>query len=269
MKQQDPFFIGYADKIPKRYKKKMLPLLYLAFVVLAFTAWVVAGNQGPFSDNRFELGNLREMEGVLVADPVPMLIPFSDSTHREWASKGVLLLGFGKCGAEATIEAMENKVGRPLYGAKVQLRGTLIYGEGMACLELTEGADALLDYELFEQKPDILNTPADSVGTYTLVGEVIDPKCYFGVMKPATGKPHRCCAIRCLSGGIPAVLRAESNSGAVAYFLLKDAAGTALPKKWLQVVADPLQVTGQVEQLHGWSILYTDLDAASVRLLLE
>lgn len=39
----------------------------------------------------------------------------------------------------------------------------------------------------------------------TLEDEIIDPKCYFGVI-PGKGKIHRSCAIRCISDGIPPVL---------------------------------------------------------------
>ena len=44
------------------------------------------------------------------------------------------------------------------------------------------------------------------LGTATLTGEIVDSKCYLGVMNPGRGKVHRDCAARCLSGGIPPAL---------------------------------------------------------------
>ena len=43
-------------------------------------------------------------------------------------------------------------------------------------------------------------------------GEIVDPKCFFGVMKPGEGKPHKDCAIRCILGGIPPVLKVTDES---------------------------------------------------------
>jgi len=33
--------------------------------------------------------------------------------------------------------------------------------------------------------------PKEMISKMTLQGEIIDPKCYFGVMKPGKGKIHR------------------------------------------------------------------------------
>jgi hypothetical protein len=51
------------------------------------------------------------------------------------------------------------------------------------------------------------------LGTAALTGELVDTKCYFGVMRPATGKVHRGCAVRCLSGGVPPGLLVRDASG--------------------------------------------------------
>jgi hypothetical protein len=44
------------------------------------------------------------------------------------------------------------------------------------------------------------------------VGELVDTKCWLGVMRPATGKVHRACAARCLAGGVPPGLWIESGN---------------------------------------------------------
>ena len=41
----------------------------------------------------------------------------------------------------------------------------------------------------------------------------MDTKCFLGVMRPATGKVHRGCAVRCLSGGAPPALLVRDEQG--------------------------------------------------------
>ena len=43
-----------------------------------------------------------------------------------------------------------------------------------------------------------------------LRGEIVDSKCYLGVMNPGEGTVHRDCAARCLSGGLPPMLVVRS-----------------------------------------------------------
>ena len=56
-----------------------------------------------------------------------------------------------------------------------------------------------------EHKLPPLGWPAPQVlaDNVTLKGEIIDPKCYLGAMKPGGGKTHKACAMRCIAGGIP------------------------------------------------------------------
>ena len=67
---------------------------------------------------------------------------------------------------------------------------------------------------MIEVKPGSLATtnaaspPVDRItdlGAVTVTGEIVDSKCYMGVMNPGQGKVHRDCAARCLSGGVPPI----------------------------------------------------------------
>ena len=61
--------------------------------------------------------------------------------------------------------------------------------------------------------------PAESVGggPVTVSGEIVDSKCFLGVMVPGAGKTHKECASLCLRGGIPpAPVRAGSSRAVVA-----------------------------------------------------
>ena len=89
--------------------------------------------------------------------------------------------------------------------------------------------------------------PAEQeLGSMTLVGEIIDAKCYYGVMKPGHLKPHRSCAVRCISGGLPPMLMVQDGSGRRVYFLLVSADGRAVNDEVLDLVAEPVEITGRV-----------------------
>ena len=69
-----------------------------------------------------------------------------------------------------------------------------------------------------------------------LGGEIVDSKCYLGVMNPGRSKVHRDCAARCLRGGIPPMLVTAD-----ATYLLAGAEGA-------DFVGETVQVEGDVER---------------------
>ena len=89
--------------------------------------------------------------------------------------------------------------------------------------------------------------PPVSLGTQTLTGEIVDSKCWLGVMKPATRGVHRGCASRCLSGGIPPLLLVRDTSGATtAQLLLVGADGRAAHNRFKALVGRDVRLTGEV-----------------------
>jgi hypothetical protein len=83
-----------------------------------------------------------------------------------------------------------------------------------------------------------------------LVGQIVDSKCFFGVMKPGELAPHRACAVRCISGGIPPVLVVRDAEGSAAYYLLADEDGRAVNERVLDKIAVPVSVAGELVR-HG------------------
>ena len=88
---------------------------------------------------------------------------------------------------------------------------------------------------------------------FQLTGEIVDSKCYFGVMNPGNGKVHRDCAVRCISGGIPPA------------FLVRDANGqtvTLLLANWkpelLNHIAEPITIRGRLSRSSGRLTLYAE-----------
>ena len=98
-----------------------------------------------------------------------------------------------------------------------------------------------------------------------LEGEIIDPKCYFGVMKPGKGKIHRSCAVLCISGGIPPVLATTDKNNISEYYLITDTNGMPINEDILPHIGKPSLLTGTIVQLEDWYQL--QLDVAHIRAL--
>jgi hypothetical protein len=93
-----------------------------------------------------------------------------------------------------------------------------------------------------------LTTPTEPIdlGMIRLRGEIVDSKCYLGVMNPGSGKVHRDCAVRCISGGAPPAFIARDAAGEPQVLLLTGSDGRALNKEILSFVAEPLEIHGRV-----------------------
>lgn len=86
---------------------------------------------------------------------------------------------------------------------------------------------------------------SEVIGDVVLTGELVDTKCYFGVMRPAVGKVHRACAVRCLSGGVPPGLLVRDDKGNAVVVLLTGT-GNAPLKFDVQWAAREVRVTGRL-----------------------
>jgi hypothetical protein len=89
----------------------------------------------------------------------------------------------------------------------------------------------------------------------SLTGQVVDPKCYFGVMKPAEGKPHSDCAIRCISGGIQPMFVIRDSRREEKYFILRDQDGEPINDKILCYIGMPVELRGQLVKVDDWYII--------------
>jgi hypothetical protein len=77
-------------------------------------------------------------------------------------------------------------------------------------------------------------------------------------MNPGQLLPHRACAIRCISGGIPPVLLVRQKDGPPIYLLLVSADGGPVNQQVLDMVAEPVQITGEIERQGDLLILRAD-----------
>ncbi|HMK19588.1 MAG TPA: hypothetical protein VK492_15405 [Chitinophagaceae bacterium] len=248
MNQQD-FYIGWMSKAPKSFAKHVKRVLLILFPVALIVVYLLSTSQKKFSTASFEYGKLTEVKGIYYNKPVPMLKVFDKNN----LSITIPLVGYGKHGAETAIMELEKEKGVSLNGKEVTIKGTLIYGDGKTLLQVDKNDDPIVNIGA----ESTVQLQQKELSTQTIRGEIVDPKCYFGVMKPGEGKVHRDCAIRCILGGIPPVLHVQNEKGESNYYLIVGPNGEKINEALQDIVAEPVSIEARVVQQDDWIILYT------------
>jgi len=267
VKNDPDFYIGWQDKATPAINKPVRRVVIALFVLIPVLAGLLVWQQRGFSGAVFEYGQLTTVQGQLIRQPIPFLrMPIQSAPGSAPLFKRILLIGLGKHGADSTLHLWEQQHGS-LAGKNLTVRGTLIYHEGRAVLELTEQANALLSVSTPAQPP----APPVSVplGPVLLQGEITDPKCFLGVMKPGDGRPHRSCAVRCIAGGVPPMLYVNNQQGLRNGYLLLGANGEQMNDQLLAYVGQGVQLRGQLEQADNWLILRVQAPPAVMPLLAD
>ncbi|RIV24008.1 hypothetical protein DYU11_13675 [Fibrisoma montanum] len=267
MKTDPDFYVGWQDKAPASFARALRWVVITLAILVPLMAGLLVWAQRGFSEAVFEYGQLTTLEGRLIREPVPFLrVPTNKTSAGAPRFERVLLIGYGKHGAEQTIRQWEDRYGA-LTSKSIRIRGTLIRYQGHTALELTEEAAALQTVA----NPAI--PPARPVlrplGHVTLQGEITDPKCFLGVMKPGDGRPHRSCAIRCIAGGIPPLLWVQNGRGHANGYVLVGPNGERINTQLLEAVGRGVRVTGRLEQADNWLILYVDGPVETTTLLAD
>lgn len=231
MSEQGDFYVGYLPTAPPSIGRFVRLWVAVALLIAAGVATAVTIAQRPFAVSRFEFGVVRSFEGVVRAQPRPVL-EVTRTGSGDAVSRYLLVAPF-KHGADALIA--------PFVGQRVRLEGSLIYRDGRTMIELVPDRIEALGV-------GTPKAPARPLGRQTLVGEIVDSKCWLGLMKPGDGKPHRACAVRCISGGIPPLFVARDRAGETMQLLLVGPAGEALGQDVLDRVAEPVEITGDVSR---------------------
>jgi len=255
----DEFYIGWEAKAPPRMGRAVRILVLTLLFLAALAAAALAVSQRMIGRAVFEWGNIKNFSGVLQARPYPMLlVPRPGHADGLPDYSTYYLVAPWKFGLDPALVA-------PLDGKPVTLSGTLIYRGDQTMIEAKpetiHAMDAPPNHPLGRgellRAPDFV-PPLVSLGRQTLTGEIVDSKCFFGVMNPGQLAPHRACAIRCISGGVPPVFVVRQAGGSVIYLLLVSAGGKAVNKEVLDKVAEPLEITGEVERQGELLILRSD-----------
>ncbi|GAB5558464.1 MAG: hypothetical protein SynsKO_01110 [Synoicihabitans sp.] len=233
-----PFFIGWeetpaTDPVQKSKRWSMLALVF-GLTAIAIGA---ALQQGFRAEGKWDFTE-KSFTGVLIADPYPTVV--TDS--------GVYYLVL------PTKHAVRGEDVAAMHLNSVEIIGSVIEDPNQpVAMIAVKSADAITSTGVTSANPLQLASSAKPV---TLRGEIIDSKCAFGAMNPATLKPHRACAIACLTGGIPPVLLVRHDGGTRAtHYLLVDDQGRSLTETAVKFAALPIEVSGTVSSIGDWHIL--------------
>ncbi len=246
MKKNDEFYVPYIEgSLGAKTKQTLKRFTMGSFVLIIIAALLFSFSQKPFKNSSFELLNETKITGTFHESPYPMLrVEVAENTF-----KNILLLGFGKSSADPFLEKLQNDV-KNLNGKTISIEGNLIYYNGKTLIQITDDEKVTLVNAKNTKIPE-----KETIGEMTLKGEIIDPKCYFGVMKPGKGKIHRSCAVRCISGGIPPVLATTDNNNMSTYYLLTDLKGNPIHKAILPFIGKPSEISGIVQKVDDWYLL--------------
>jgi hypothetical protein len=224
----DDFYVGYLPRAPRALARLLAQIVAAAIALGLIAGLVLVFSQQPFPRATFEFGEYRDFAGFLEARPYPaLLVPRPGASDKQPVYSRYLLVAAGKHGADAEVQHFVNR--------SVRLRGSLIYRDSETMIELLPGSLGLQTLAQGGQRSDV------SMGQVTVTGEIVDSKCYLGVMNPGRAKVHRDCAARCISGGIPPMLVTADST-----YLLTGKDGGKLNQEVLDVVGETIQVQGEV-----------------------
>jgi nitrite reductase/ring-hydroxylating ferredoxin subunit len=226
----DEFYIGYEPQAPKQLAQRLRRVVACLGLAAVLLCVLLLSNQDTLAPSFFEFDKTRDFTGTVEEAPVPLL-RVSRPNSPQFNSRYVLVAP-GKHGAAEML--------RGFHGTTVELRGKLVYRDGLTMIEIVPGT-----VQASRLPTPLLVEEEENLGIHTLRGEIVDSKCYFGVMNPGQGKVHRDCAVRCLSGGIPPALLVRHAAGHASLLMLEAAEGT-IREFALQYAGETVSIRGTV-----------------------
>ena len=264
------FFIGWESANLGIQSRFALNIAITMMGIALLIGVVFTINQQKITPYKIDYSQIKQMKGWLTKEPVPMLtiITGKDETGNP-VFNSILLVDALKKGADNTISSYlkNNK------NSYVEITGYLSSNplscgtDSGSCKDrCSQCLTGTLTTPLMEIENGIFSikqkqppagikaqTKLLTGKDFTITGEIIDPKCYFGAMNPGYGKPHLSCAVRCISGGIMPVLKYTEN-GKEQFAVLLSATGKPVNKQVLSVIGLPVKITGKLSSMNNWQI---------------
>ena len=136
----------------------------------------------------------------------------------------------------------------------MRVRGQALRRQGQRAISLVDDEGAI--EALAEAAAMVATAPSDQA---TFVGEIIDPKCWLGAMRPGSGLVHRACASLCIRGGIPPCFVSGPGGAEPRFYVLTDAAGEPCNDAVAERAGVLVRLRGNLQQLGAATILRCDL----------
>ena len=204
----------------------------------------------PGVHNQFNTGKIQgtyDFEGFLVSDPIPnLIVPRSGDLTNNVAFSRYILSGTGKTAAKPEVLAHS--------GEWVKLNGILVSRNQLSVIA-ARSAEPIAP----PNDKTLLPDSKTDLGQYSLTGEILDGKCY-----------PRCHETRdrvnlivlvpfaVLVGVFLRFFVCRTSRTKSCTFLLTDEQGKAVNDRVLDLVADPIEITGNVIQYDDMFVLQAD-----------
>ncbi len=247
MKAAQPFFIGWADKVPKGLRVFLGAVCILLTLGFAGAAAVIGATQADPENGRFRFDfGAQDLEGIVIGGPYPALW-VTKGTANIPADRVILLNGNGKTGVQGRINQYA--------GMPVAVRGVLMERGTLKMLQLGGGNQGL---SALETAASGTVPQAEPLGRWRLSGEICDGRCLAGAMRPGTGLAHKACANLCISGGQPPVFVSTSPVEGEIFFLMTGPGGEAVSAAILDHTAGLVSLEGDLTRIGNMTVLAVD-----------
>jgi hypothetical protein len=245
--RDDEFFIGYAPPMPPRLARYVKGVVVVIGAAVCTWGIVAAAGHVPLEGGRFEFGHPMSVSGRLVERPYPALQV--DAADHSLSSL-VLLVAPGKHGADGLV--------RGRSGQRVTVSGTRIQRDAHTMLEVDPASLAATGSQADAGLKPCATSCLEAGPEVELTGEIVDSKCFLGVMVPGAGKTHADCASLCIRGGIPPALRVQDFAGKPELFLLTLPTGAPIHLEAVDLAGQSISMRGLVSRSGAWLTLRTD-----------
>ncbi|MEQ1863979.1 MAG: hypothetical protein ABL996_04930 [Micropepsaceae bacterium] len=241
-KKPSEFYVGYLA-LPPGLRWVLCGLVVLLAGLVALDAWLVASFQPEAGDGKWGQ-TPKEFVGTLSRAPYPSLRVRENGTVRTY-----VLISDEK-------RSSDKELGSIADGASIKVNGYEIERSAVGMIQLVgTGADITLANDV----PAISEEPRELHGRTALKGEIVDSKCWLGVMRPGDGHIHKACASLCIRGGIPPMFVVRGGDGPQVYLLTLFDGNAVPPQTILDYIADPVSLAGVVEKRGDIFLFKADL----------
>jgi hypothetical protein len=247
MAEREDVYVGYRAMPAgvRRAVTVIVPVLIIAMLGVMVISAIAMRDPGPAVWNT---SAERTWRGRLIMHPYPMLAQQTDGGVRIH-----LIVGIGKVGVHDRLFGMD--------GMTLELAGFPLERDDRRMIEIADREEAVKLIGDGSFAPTVLQPVGLGEGAYA--GEVVDGKCFLGAMKPGDGPAHKACAVLCIEGGLPPMVRTIGSDGQPLYMLLTVEGSTRLPEPVLNMVGEPVVVEGRMVRLGDLLVIDCDADCVS------
>jgi hypothetical protein len=238
-RSEDEFYIGYEGTMPRGIARRVIAAIAVFGAIATTVAVVAVAAMRTLPAATFEYGVVSEATGILSRTPYPML---------ESGGRRIWLAGPGKFSADRVLAGIPDGF--------VTLHGSRIHRGRHEMLEVRGQRRPRVDSEPVASALRVDSDPVLTPGKVTLRGEIVDSKCFLGVMNPAEGAVHRDCARRCLSGGLPPMLLVRDGGRREELVLLVSADGGPAGGAIADRAGRPIELSGRLAKEGEMYVLY-------------